>query len=101
MDHDIKKAENIKLILSTFEQFSRLKLIFRKSELLCFGEAQGCFICQASCVQSRTVCYYVFGYSDSLLETNKHRMETCRESPTKNATYFERNITQLVKISSH
>jgi hypothetical protein len=40
MEHDLKKARNLKLILSTFEQLSGLKINFHKSELLCFGEAQ-------------------------------------------------------------
>jgi hypothetical protein len=40
MEHDIEKARNLKLILSAFEQFSGLKIHFRKSELFCFGKAQ-------------------------------------------------------------
>ena len=40
MDHDLEKARNLKLILSTFEQLSGLKINFHKSELFCFGEAQ-------------------------------------------------------------
>jgi hypothetical protein len=40
MDHDIKKAKNLKLILSMFEQLSGLKINFHKSEIFCFGEAQ-------------------------------------------------------------
>jgi hypothetical protein len=40
MEHDLEKAQNLKLILSAFEQLSRLKLNFHKSELFCFGEAQ-------------------------------------------------------------
>ena len=40
MEHDIKKARNLKLILSAFEQVSGLKINFHKSELFCFGEAQ-------------------------------------------------------------
>jgi hypothetical protein len=39
MKHDIKKARNLKLILSAFEQLLGLKIIFHKSELFCFGEA--------------------------------------------------------------
>jgi hypothetical protein len=39
MEHDIEKAQNLKLILSAFEQLSGLKINFHKSELFCFGEA--------------------------------------------------------------
>jgi hypothetical protein len=40
MEHDSEKARNIKLILSTFEQLSGLKINFHKSELFCFGKVQ-------------------------------------------------------------
>jgi hypothetical protein len=40
MDHDIKKARNLKLILSAFEHLSGLKINLHKSELFCFGGAQ-------------------------------------------------------------
>jgi hypothetical protein len=40
MEHDLEKAQNLKLILSAFEQLSGLKINFHKSELFCFGEAQ-------------------------------------------------------------
>ena len=40
MEHDIEKARNLKLILSSFEQLSGLKINFHKCELICFGEAQ-------------------------------------------------------------
>ena len=40
MEHDIKKARNLKLILWAFEQLSGLKINFHKSELFCFGEAR-------------------------------------------------------------
>jgi hypothetical protein len=40
MDHDMDKAQNMKLLLCAFEQVSRLKINFHKSELFCFGEAQ-------------------------------------------------------------
>jgi hypothetical protein len=39
MEHDLQKAQNLKLILSAFEQLSGLKINFHKSELFCFGEA--------------------------------------------------------------
>jgi hypothetical protein len=40
MDHDLEKAQNMKLLLCAFEQVSGLKINFHKSELFCFGEAQ-------------------------------------------------------------
>jgi hypothetical protein len=40
MEHDLDKAQNLKLILSAFELLSDLKINFHKSELFCFGEAQ-------------------------------------------------------------
>jgi hypothetical protein len=40
MEHGLDKSRNLKLILSTFEQLACLKIIFHKSELFCFGEAQ-------------------------------------------------------------
>jgi hypothetical protein len=40
MEHDLEKAQNLKLILAAFEQLSGLKINFHKSELFCFGEAQ-------------------------------------------------------------
>jgi hypothetical protein len=39
MEHDLKKARNLKLILVAFEQLSGHKIYFHKSELICFGEA--------------------------------------------------------------
>jgi hypothetical protein len=40
MDHDFEKARNLKHILSSFEQLSRLKINFHKSELYYFGVVQ-------------------------------------------------------------
>jgi len=40
MSHDVQKAVNMKLILSTFEQLSGLKINFHKSEIFCFGKAR-------------------------------------------------------------
>ena len=40
MEHNMEKALNMKLILCIFEQLSRLKINFNKSELFCFGQAQ-------------------------------------------------------------
>jgi hypothetical protein len=39
MEHDLKKAQNLKLILASFEQLLGLKINFYKSGLFCFGEA--------------------------------------------------------------
>jgi hypothetical protein len=39
MEHNLGKAQNLKLILSAFEQLSGLKINFHKNELFCFGEA--------------------------------------------------------------
>ena len=40
MEHDLDKAKNLKLLLSTFKQMSGLKINFHKSELFYFGEAK-------------------------------------------------------------
>lgn len=40
MSHDVAKAINMKLILTTFEQLSGLKINFHKSEIFCFGRAK-------------------------------------------------------------
>jgi retron-type reverse transcriptase len=40
MEHDIDKANNIKLLLSAFEQLLGLKINFHKSEIFCFGQAK-------------------------------------------------------------
>jgi hypothetical protein len=40
MDLDLEKAQNMKLMLSAFEQVLGLKINFYKSELFCFGNAQ-------------------------------------------------------------
>ena len=42
MSHDLEKAVNMKLILSTFEQLSGLKINFHKSKIFCFGKAKEC-----------------------------------------------------------
>jgi hypothetical protein len=39
MKYDIKKARNLELIISDFEQLLGLKINFHKSEMFCFGEA--------------------------------------------------------------
>jgi hypothetical protein len=40
MRHDVEKAVNMKLLLSTFEQLSGLKINFHKSKVFCFGKAK-------------------------------------------------------------
>jgi hypothetical protein len=40
MEHDLNQAKHLKLVLSTFEQLSGLKINFNKSELFCYGEAK-------------------------------------------------------------
>jgi hypothetical protein len=40
MEHGLKNARNLKLILLTFEQLSDLNINFRRREIFCFGEAQ-------------------------------------------------------------
>jgi len=40
MSHDVEKVVNMKLLLSTFEQLSGLKINFHKSKIFCFGKAK-------------------------------------------------------------
>ena len=40
MSHDVEKAVNMNLLLTTFEQLSGLKINFHKSEIFCFGKAK-------------------------------------------------------------
>jgi hypothetical protein len=40
MEHNIDQAQNIKLLLSAFEQMSGLKINFHRSEIFCFGQAR-------------------------------------------------------------
>jgi hypothetical protein len=40
MDHDLVKAENIKLLLLAFEQVLGLKINYHKSQDFCFGQAR-------------------------------------------------------------
>jgi retron-type reverse transcriptase len=40
MSHDVTKVINMKLILSTFEQLSGLKINFHKSKIFCFDKAK-------------------------------------------------------------
>jgi hypothetical protein len=51
MEHDLEKAQNLKLILTTLEQLSGLKINFHKSELF--------FFCEAS--DNAKVCADMFG----------------------------------------
>jgi hypothetical protein len=40
MSHDVEKAVNMKLLLSTFEQLSGLKINFHKSEVFLFWKSK-------------------------------------------------------------
>lgn len=40
MEHNLEHAKNLKLVLSTFEQLSGLKINFHKSEIYLYGEAK-------------------------------------------------------------
>lgn len=40
IDHNLEKANNLKLLLAAFEQVSGLKINYHKSELFCFGQAK-------------------------------------------------------------
>ena len=42
LDHDMLQARELKLLLSTFEQLSGLKINFHKSELFSYGKAKDC-----------------------------------------------------------
>jgi len=39
LEHSFEEAKTMKLVLTTFEQLSGLKINYHKSELFCFGEA--------------------------------------------------------------
>lgn len=41
IEDDLQQANNLKLVLSTFEKVAGLKIIYHKSELFCFGAAKG------------------------------------------------------------
>ena len=40
MDNELERAKNMKLLFCAFEQLSRLKINFHKSELFCYGAAK-------------------------------------------------------------
>jgi hypothetical protein len=40
LDHDLKQAKTLKLLLCAFEQLSVLKINFHKSEVFCCGAAR-------------------------------------------------------------
>jgi hypothetical protein len=42
LDHNLKHARNVKLLLTAFEQMTGLKINFHKSELFCYGMAKDC-----------------------------------------------------------
>jgi hypothetical protein len=40
LDHDLERARNLKVLLCAFEQLSRLKINYHKSEIFYYGEAK-------------------------------------------------------------
>ena len=40
MDNDLERAKNMKLLLCSFDQLSRLKINFHKNEMLCYRAAK-------------------------------------------------------------
>jgi len=40
MEYNLEQAHSMKTIFCAFEQLSRLKINFHKSEIFCFGEAK-------------------------------------------------------------
>lgn len=56
MEHDLDNAKNLKLVLSTFEQLSGLKINFHKSELYCYGKAKDFNLEYASLFGCKTGC---------------------------------------------
>ena len=40
LEHNLEKAQNMKLLLYAFEQLSGLKINFHKSKIFCFSEAK-------------------------------------------------------------
>ena len=40
LEHNLEKAQNMKLLFYNFEQLSGLKINFHKSKIFCFGEAK-------------------------------------------------------------
>jgi hypothetical protein len=40
LEHNLEKAQNLKLLLLAFEQVSRFKINYHKSELFCFNQAK-------------------------------------------------------------
>jgi hypothetical protein len=38
LNHDLERARNLKVLLCAFEQLSRFKINYHKSEIFCYGE---------------------------------------------------------------
>lgn len=85
MDHHIEKAKNLKLILPAFEQLSRLKNNFHKSERFCFREAQENVsdYVEKIRIRARSFSNHVFESSDTISEAHKCEIETHRGMPWK------------------
>jgi hypothetical protein len=69
LDHDLDKAKNLKLFLCMFEQLSRLKINFHKSEIFCFGDAEDArldYVDLFFLLQIRRVPNQVFGHPNTL-----------------------------------
>lgn len=82
MDHDIEKAKNLKLILSTFEQLSGLKINFINLNFSALEKLKKMPLNMQRYSDARKVIIYpIFGYSDTLLEAHKCGMETHRGTP--------------------
>lgn len=92
MEHDLNKDRNLKLLLSTFEQTSDLKINIYKSELFCFTkakEAAAQYIDLFGCPQGQ----FPFKYLGNALSTpHLCRVETCRRVLTE---MFERLKMQV------
>ena len=78
MDDSIEEAKNMKLIFTTFEQLSGLKINYHKSELYCFGDAKqeqdnymGIFRCQVAETPFTYLGIYRFIISESVTKTGK------------------------------
>ena len=70
MEHDLDKATNLKLILSTFEKLSGLKINFHKSELFCFGDAQDAAAQYAKIFGCEQGQFPILGNTNTLSETD-------------------------------
>jgi hypothetical protein len=77
MEHDLEKAQNLKLILTAFKQLSGLKINFYESKLFCFGDAKDAASSYAE-LWTRPVSNSVFGHSNPFMEIDNCRMKSSR-----------------------